>query len=176
MRYTLQTILSKKKYILVVLHLSPIIYNTLAIHPFYRTLEWLSSIEDHDSQELSNEQLSNEIYHSLPDWFSQIRLLDEEDDNPIETMKIDQKLSPIRRAINYVPINDKPKPGFDQLQSKPTVSWPTQRDEWPELIEKSWDFPPTQHSSPKISPFSSPKVARHRRNLTAKRLNFDLYL
>ena len=151
-------------------------------------MEWISSLslDDHESQEISKEKLSDEFYHSLPDWFAEIRMTDTEDKKSVESMKIDQNFS--LEAIEIPAkicqkINEKPCPEIDRLIRKPTVFKRRAKDEWPPIIDDWLNNDeynirqPFRQSSPKPSSNStnsSPRVARHRKTLSSKRLNFDI--
>ena len=96
-------------------------------------------------------------------------------------MEIDQKFSDdcqIPCALEHFVINEKPRPNIDLLLKKPTTWKRRAKDDWPPLvIDALENWPrPSRQSSPKNSspsPNSSPKVARHRKQLRPKRLNFD---
>ena len=149
-------------------------------------MEWVSSLslEDHDSQEISHEKVSDELYHSLPDWLTEICLTDTEDmDISVALMDFDQKFSnecQIDQPQAILPssnrINEKPRPDFDRLLKKPNKK-KNRKQEWPKVITDNWEnqykyidsIKPSGQSSPKTSP-----VAQHRKKLSPKRFNFDI--
>lgn len=171
----------QQNYHLCSFHLSITIYCPLVFNPIQRTSEWLSSTEDHNSQEISIEKLTDEI---LPGWFTRIHLTDTNPDMKDDTahiaMEIDHAFSSgctSPSAVEYT-IIEKPRPNVDRLLKKPTIWKKRNKDEWPSIIPPSWDYTPkpTRQSTPKKStpsPNTSPIVACHR-ELRPKRINFEI--
>ena len=173
---------------LVVFHLSITIYCPSVFDPMQRISEWLSSTETHDSQDMSIENLSSDI---LPDWFTAMCLcdtyLDMNDDKAHSVMQIDQKFSAefqISCAIEDT-INEKPRPNFNlpKKKSKTPARRKPRKSGWslghwpPLLIENAKYIPPSRQSSPRKSPptpNTSPIIARHRKKLLKKKINFDI--
>lgn len=108
---------------------------------------------------------------------SELRLIDEEDNDSVEFIQTDQKLS-IDCQQRCYGINEKPRPNFDSLLKKPTNEKRAKAKRgWPKVITDNANMMPSQQSSPKSPIFTSPEnrsVAPHRKKLIPKRLNFDL--
>lgn len=147
------------------------------------TTEWLSSIDDHDCQEISAEKLSTDE-DLLPEWFTQMHLtetqFDTKEDFFDHMLEIDHNLSfqcPTF-AITYHTINEKPRPHFDL---RPRRHEKLGRDDWRNIQKITGNAPDAIYSPPRQSTLndspssqSTPKVKQHSKKLKAKRLQFDI--
>lgn len=131
-----------------------------------RVTEWVSSLDDHDCQEISAEKLSTD--DDLPQWFTQMHLTDThlEDDR----MEIDHNLSSL--PITYGTKNEKPRPDFDQ---QPRRREKCEHEDWQIIQEITGNAPdaiytPPRQSADSPTSQSTPKINKHNKKLQAKRL------